>query len=206
MARSLIHGHVRVDALTLKVTGLLKELFVVAPDNPDSETSWQQSVYDDLKAIAQGAIAQERPGNSLQATIIANDAYLKLLQQRNLDPSNSSQLRAAGAVIIRRLLVDYARSRKAEKRGGKDGRGIPLHVSVPDSARPIDVLELNEALAVLGQENARAATVVELKFFGGLSAEEIAESLEVSIRTVNNDWRFAKAWLYRELSGQKEGS
>ncbi len=169
------------------------------------QSDWQNSVYDQLHRLAQGALKRETPGHSLQPTMLVHDAYLKLLEQKNVDPTDRSQVMAAGATIIRRLLVDYARTRKAQKRGGADGRGIPLHISVADSARQLDVLELNDALEVLGAENVRAAQVVELKFFGGLSGEEIAERLGTSLRTVNNDWRFAKAWLYRTLSNDSEG-
>lgn len=167
-------------------------------------TDWQNSVYDELHRLAQGALARETPGHSLQPTLLVNDAYLKLLEQKNVDPGDRSQVMAAGAMIIRRLLIDYARTRKAKKRGGPAGRGIPLHISVADSAKQLDILELNDALVALGEVNGRAAQVVELKFFGGLSGEEIAEHLNVSLRTVNNDWRFAKAWLYRTLSPEPE--
>jgi RNA polymerase sigma factor (TIGR02999 family) len=171
----------------------------------DDNTGWQHSVYEQLHRLAQGALARESPGHSLQPTMLVNDAYVKLLEQRNVDPADRSRVMAAGATIIRRLLVDYARTRKAQKRGGPDGRGIPLHISVADSANLLDVLELNDALEALGDENERAAQVVELKFFGGLSGDEIAERLDVSLRTVNNDWRFAKAWLYRALGSEPEG-
>lgn len=173
-------------------------------DRQGDRTEWQNSVYNQLHRLAQGALKRESPGHSLQPTMLVHDAYLKLLEQKNVDPADRSQVMAAGATIIRRLLVDYARTRKAQKRGGSDGRGIPLHISVADSARQLDVLELNDALVALGEINARAAEVVELKFFGGLPGEEIAEQLDVSLRTVNNDWRFAKAWLYRTLSPESE--
>jgi RNA polymerase sigma factor (TIGR02999 family) len=130
---------------------------------------------------------------------LVNDAYLKLLEQKNIDPADRSQVMAAGATIVRRLLVDYARTRKAQKRGGPDGRGIPLNVSVADSAKHLDVLELDDALESLAADNSRAARVVEMKFFGGLTVEEIAEQLSISVGTVTNDWRYAKAWLYRAL-------
>ncbi len=173
-------------------------------DRQSERTDWQNSVYDQLHRLAQGALQRETPGHSLQPTLLVHDAYLKLLEQKNVDPADRSQVMAAGATIIRRLLVDYARTRKAQKRGGPDGRGIPLHISVADSARQLDVLELHDALVALGDVNARAAQVVELKFFGGLSGDEIAEQLDVSLRTVNNDWRFAKAWLYRALNSDSE--
>ena len=170
-------------------------------DTPPALNSvgWQDSVYEQLHQLAERALAKETTGHSLQPTLLVNDAYLRLLEQRNVDPGDRSQVMAAGATIIRRLLVDYARKRKAKKRGGAAGRGNSLNVSVADSAKDMDILELNDALDALGGENPRAARVVEAKFFGGLTAEEIAEQLAVSLRTVNNDWRFAKAWLYRKL-------
>ncbi len=174
------------------------------PTPENHGTGWQISIYGHLHRLAQKALARETPGHSLQPTMLVNDAYLRLLEQGNVDPADRSQVMAAGATIIRRLLADYARTRKAQKRGGADGRGIPLHISVADSANHIDVVELNDALEVLGNENVRAVQVVELRFFGGLSGEEIAEQLGVSLRTVNNDWRYAKAWLYRTLSSDQE--
>lgn len=179
----------------------------MADSKPQSgEQGWRNSVYDQLHRLAQDALAREAPGHSLQPTLLVNDAYLKLLEQRNVDPADRSKVMAVGATIIRRLLVDYARTRKAQKRGGPGGRGIPLPISIADSANHLDVLELNDALLTLGEVNPRAAQVVELKFFGGLIGEEIAEQLGVSQRTVKNDWRFAKAWLYRKLSTELEGS
>ncbi len=160
---------------------------------------WQSSIYDQLHRVAQGALARETPGHSLQPTMLVNDAYLRLLEQKNVDPADRSQVMAAGATIIRRLLVDYARKRKAQKRGGGAGRKMLLSVSIADATNHLEILELNDALETLGRENPRMASVVELKFFGGLSGEEIAEQLGISLRTVNNDWRFAKAWLYRTL-------
>ena len=94
---------------------------------------------------------------------------------------------AAGATIIRRLLVDYARKRKSQKRGGGKGRGMPLHVSIADNANHLNVLELNDALEALGNDRPRAAQVVELKFFGGLTSEEIGEEIGASLRTVKSD-------------------
>lgn len=170
----------------------------------EDSTGWNQSIYDQLHGLAQKALSRERDGHSLQPTLLVNDAYLRLQQQENLDAADRSMMLAAGATIIRRLLVDYARGRKRLKRGGDDGRGIPLHISVADDAKGLDVLELNDALEALASEMPRAARIVELKFFGGLTGEEIAEQLDVSLRTVNNDWKFAKAWLYRELGPETE--
>lgn len=170
-----------------------------SPEEHQHDVDWDGEMYELLYGIAQRDLANESPGHSLQPTLLVNDAYMRLLDQRNVKLSDRSQVLAAGAVIIRRILVDYARKRKAQKRGGHDGRGIALHVSVADNANQLDILELNDALEALQSENPRAAQVVELKFFGGLSGDEIAQQLDTSLRTVNNDWRFARAWLYRKL-------
>jgi len=169
----------------------------------DDSNSWNQSIYDRLHELAEKALRRESPGHSLQPTLLVNDAYLRLKEQQNLDPADRSLMLAAGATIIRRLLVDYARQRKRLKRGGKEGRGIPLHISVADDAKGLDILELNEALETLAKELPRAAWIV---FFGGLTGEEIAEQLDVSLRTVNNDWKYAKAWLYRALGPDTESN
>ena len=174
-------------------------------DVENAPEAWNQSVYEQLHRIAEQALKREAPGHSLQPTLLVNDAYLRLLDQRNVSPEDRSAVIAAGANIIRRLLVDYARKRKSLKRGGEKGRGNPLHFSIGDHASQIDVLELNDAMEVFAKERPRAAKIVELKFFGGLTGEEIAEQLGISLRTVKNDWRFDKAWLYRELrSGPDE--
>lgn len=172
--------------------------------NQTEQGAWQPSVYDQLHKIAEKALRRESPGHSLQPTLLVNDAYMRLLEQRNVSPDDRSAVIAAGATIIRRLLVDYARKRKSQKRGGENGRGKELHVSITDNANHLDVLELNDALELLGVQRPRAAQVVELKFFGGLTSEEIGKQIGVSLRTVKSDWRFAKAWLYRELGSGKD--
>ena len=174
--------------------------------NQIEEGNWHHSIYKQLREIAEKALKRETPGHSLQPTLLVNDAYLRLLEQRNVNPEDRSAVMAAGANIIRRLLVDYARKRKTLKRGGEKGRGKELHVSIVDNANVLDVLELNDALERLGEQHPRAAQVVELKFFGGLTSEEIGEQVGVSLRTVKSDWRFAKAWLYRELGSDQDDS
>jgi RNA polymerase sigma factor (TIGR02999 family) len=186
-----------VGSDTFSREGFRAEMTIASDCN--DESPWHKSIYEQLHRLAEKALNHETPGHSLQPTVLVNDAYVRLLEQRNIDPSDRSMMVAAGATIIRRLLVDYARRRNARKRGGPGGRGIPLHISVADDANTLDLLELNDSLETLAKEAPRAAQVVELKFFGGLTGEEIAEQLDVSLRTVNNDWRFAKAWLYREL-------
>lgn len=174
------------------------------PHGKPDASGWNQSLYDQLHHLAEQALTREQAGHSLQPTLLVNDAYLRLQEQRNLDPEDRSMVLATGATIIRRLLIDYARRRRSKKRGGPQGRGSPLHVSVVDNAKGLDILELNDALEALANELPRAARIVELKFFGGLTGEEVSEQLGVSLRTVNNDWKFAKAWLYRELGPDAE--
>ena len=106
--------------------------------NQIEETIWHQSIYEQLREVAEKALRFERPGHSLQPTLLVNDAYLRLLEQRNVNPEDRSAVMAAGAKIIRRLLVDYARKRKSLKRGGEKGRGIPLHLLVTANANRDD--------------------------------------------------------------------
>ena len=175
--------------------------------NPHEDNEWNQPIYDVLHQLAKAALLHESPGHSLQTTLIANDAYLRLMQQRNFDPSDPAQGRVIGASIIRRLLVDYSRVRKAKKRGGTSVSKIPLQFEVADVANSscCDIEELARALEDLEQQHPRSAQVVEMRFFGGLAIDEIAETLGVSPRTVSYDWRFAKAWLYNALEEELDG-
>jgi RNA polymerase sigma factor (TIGR02999 family) len=168
-------------------------------ETPPELGPWEQSVVAYLRRIAERALTHEAPGHSLQPTLLVNEAYLYLLKQRNIRAEDSVQVKAVGATFIRRFLVDRARRRNAKKRGGLAGRGMPLHISVADSANTLDLVDLNDALEALAREDSRAAQVVELRFFGGLTGNEIADELGISLRTVNTDWQFAKAWLYRVM-------
>lgn len=171
----------------------------MATKHPGPEQDWHDSLYHQLHDLASAALAREKPGHSLQPTLLVNDAYLRLQNQRNVQFSDRSQVMAAGATIIRRLLVDYARRRKAEKRGGAEKCRVTLPEAGPNSASQLDLIDLNDALDNLAGEHSRAARVVEMRFFGGLTMEEIGAELNVSSRTITNDWLFAKTWLYRVL-------
>lgn len=166
---------------------------------PVKDQDWRQEIFERLHQLAEIALRKEAPGHSLQPTMLVNDAYLHLVRQRNVDLNHRAQVLAVAARHMRQLLVDHARRRNAEKRGGNDGRGFPLQICVEDRANTLDVIELHDALDALSKRNERAALTVELKYFGGLTGQEIAEHLDVSLKTVNNDWRFAKAWLYDAL-------
>ena len=165
------------------------------------------TLYEQMLQIAQRQMQQERAGHTLQATAIVHEAWMKLVRQKNVDPSHRSHYLAAAATTIRRILVDYARRRRTHKRGGPDQQKIPLHEMAPNDAKQSggaldqpDIFALDEALTRLAELRSRAAQVVELRYFGGMTLEEVAMELKVSLGTVNNDWRFARAWLANELS------
>jgi RNA polymerase sigma-70 factor (ECF subfamily) len=157
------------------------------------------ALYDELRRTARHYIRQERPGHTLQATALVNEAYLRLAGVR-MEYDDRAHFFAFAAQIMRRVLVDHARSRGYLKRRG-GAVAIPLAegaMAVPD--RSADVVALDEALSDLARRDPRKARVVELRFFGGLSVEETALALSVSPQTVLRDWSLAKAWLTRELS------
>ena len=157
-------------------------------------------VYDSLKAIAGRHLAHERRDHTLQPTALVHEAYLQLVDDASRDWKNRAHFFGVASRVIRRILVDHARSHLALKRGG-DRERVTLSEDVAFSeSRELDVLALDDALEQLFELHDRQARVVELRFFGGLSVEEVALALHVSPRTVKGDWRVARAWLARELS------
>ena len=167
-------------------------------------------VYDELRVLARRHMRQEAAGHTLQATAVANEAYLRLVGSPQLGVGSRAQFFAAAATAIRRILVDHARARDADKRGGERDRvtlSAAGDVAVEDGSdagdSQVDVLWLNAALDNLSAISARAAKVVELRFFSGLSVDQAAEAMDVSPRTVAGDWAFARAWLQRELKQAK---
>ena len=159
-------------------------------------------VYDQLHSLARRYLKRERPGHSLQATALVNEAYMRLVDQERMQWQNRAQFFAVSAQLMRRILVDHAR-RHNLKRGG----GV-LHVSLEEAAMVGgdqgggDLVALDDALNALARLDPRKVQVVEMRFFGGLSVEETAEVLKVSPVTVMRDWSTARAWLYRELTGE----
>lgn len=157
-------------------------------------------VYEELRRLAQRELRRERPGHSLQATALVNEAYLRLIDLNRIEWQNRAHFFAMAARMMRRILVDWARARGNQKRGG----GVPT-VSLDEgllvSTDPgCDLVALDDALETLGAMDLRKGQVVEMRFFGGLTVEETAAALHVSADTVMRDWRSAKAWLLRELS------
>ena len=157
------------------------------------------AVYHELHRLAHQYMKRELPGHTLQTSALVNEAFLKLIDQRNVNWQNRAHFFGIAAQIMRRILVDYARGRRTAKRGG--GRyEVSINESIVSAERTEELVTLDEALLELAKIDLRKSQVVELKFFAGLSIEEAAEVLAVSPGTVMRDWTLAKAWLRRELS------
>ena len=157
-------------------------------------------VHDELRRMAHRYLGRERGGHTLQSAALVNEAYLKLIGERQMDWQNRAHFFAVAAQIMRLILVDYARARNRDRRGGGAQR-----VSLDDALAIVneqsaELVALDDALNSLAAFDARKSKVAELRFFGGLSVEETAEVLHVSPITVMREWRLAKAWLYRELN------
>jgi RNA polymerase sigma factor (TIGR02999 family) len=159
-------------------------------------------VYDELRAVAAGVLRAERPFHTLQATALVHEAYMRLADQKDVEWQNRAHLLGVAARIMRRLLVDYGRARRRAKRGG--GANVPLEEAlvVAGETEP-DLVALDEALRGLAAVDAQQSRIVELRYFGGLTIEETAEVLGVSTMTVKRDWRAARAWLHRRLTGER---
>lgn len=159
-------------------------------------------VYDELRRQAARYLRRERVGHTLQTTALIHEAYLRLIDQKNVEWQNRAQFFGVAAQLMRRILVDHARTKKRAKRGGSD-----IRVSLADAeafvkSQELDVVALNEALERLEQIDEQQSRIVELRFFSGLTVEETAAVLTISPATVKRDWSIAKAWLYREISGE----
>jgi RNA polymerase sigma factor (TIGR02999 family) len=163
-------------------------------------------VYKELRAAAEYHLRQEREGHTLQPTALVHEVYLRLAGLRRAELRNRAQFFGAAANVMRRVLVDYARQRRARKRGGASGCHVPFDdgIQIPIN-RDVDFAALDEALSALERVAPDRARVVELRYFGGLSIEETGEYLDIAPATVKRRWAFARAWLYRRLRSD-EGS
>ena len=157
-------------------------------------------VYDRLHDLAEGYLRNERSGHTLQPTALVHEAYLLLADQSRISWKGKTHFFAAGAGAMRRILVDHARRRRAQKRGGGANRFTLPEGVVADGRPDQDILAVDEALNRLAEIDPRQAQIVELRFFGGLTVDEVAEVLGVSKRTVEREWTVIRAWLRRELS------
>ena len=167
-------------------------------------------VYEQLRAMARVRMSRERAGHTLQATALVHEAYARMLTPGDGSFENRRHFFFAAAEAMRRILIDHARSRNAKKRGGGDRQRVRLDISaiadLAEDGKTFEIIALDEALRRMETQRPRVAQVVILRFYGGLSVDETAEMLGVSARTVDLDWAFARAWLYRELSRhEREG-
>ena len=160
-------------------------------------------VYEELRKLARNYLQRERSDHTLQATGLVHEAYLRLVDQSSMSWQNRAHFFAVAAQVMRRILVDYARSHRAAKRGG-DREKIEFDEALaPSDEKAVDLIALDDALQDLGKFDPRQSRIVELRFFGGLTNEEIGEVLAVSPRTIKREWRLAKAWLRREIMGRE---
>ena len=175
-------------------------------DRKDALDQMLPVVYEELHRLASHYLSREASGHTLQPTALVNEAYLRLVDQRQVDWRNRAQFLGVAASLMRRILVNHARDRAAQKRGG-GAQQVSLSLLESPSGRPdVDLIALEDALERLATRDARKSRVVELKFFGGLTSDEIAEVLEVSVATVEREWSFARAWLYDAIEGKGAGA
>jgi RNA polymerase sigma-70 factor (ECF subfamily) len=171
----------------------------VSQGDANAEAELMERVYGELRRLAAQFIRRERPGHTLQATALVHEAFMRLSDGEKITFTDRTHFFAVAAQIMRRLLVDHARKRASQKRGG--GNAIPLDDSVAATYQPsMEVTQLGAALDRLESAAPRQAKIVEMRYFGGLSVEEIAQHLGISARTVKRDWVLARATLYGELN------
>ena len=163
-------------------------------------------VYDELRRLARQYLQRERSDHTLQATGLVHEAYLRLVDQSSVTWQNRAHFFGVAAQAMRRILVDHARSHRAEKRGGDREKLEFDEALLPSGERAVDLIALDDALRALEKLDARQSQIVELRFFGGLTNEEIGEALDISPRTIKREWRLAKAWLRRQISGEDDGN
>lgn len=157
-------------------------------------------VYDELRRIAAAHLRRERPGHTLQSTALVHEAYLRLIDQRNVEWRNRAHFFGIASRMIRRILVDHARGHHAAKRGaGAPRLSLDEAIGVP-GGRDLDLVALDDSLEALAKIDPEQSRLVELRYFGGLTIEETAEVMQISPATVSREWTAARAWLFRELS------
>jgi RNA polymerase sigma factor (TIGR02999 family) len=188
-----MHNATRTDA-----TQILKEW---SEGDKDAPARLMPLIYEELRRRAAEYLRHERPDHTLQATALVHEAYLRLIDQNRVDWKTRAHFCGVAAQLMRRVLLEHARGHNAEKRGGKLEKLYLDETHELSDERAPDLIALDDALKSFTSTYPREGEVVELKFFGGLEANEIAEMLDVSQKTVLRDWNFAKLWLRRELAG-----
>ena len=178
-----------------EVTRLLDRL---SRGNPEAMTELMPLLYSELHKLALHHLSRERVDHTLQPTALVHEAYLRLVGQQRVRWQNRAHFFGVASQLMRRILIDYARSRHAKKRGGLSCK-ISLDDVVVSDERAIELIALDESLSTLAAIDPQQSRIVELRFFGGLTVEQTAEFLRISPATVKRDWNVAKAWLYREI-------
>ncbi|HTI42297.1 MAG TPA: sigma-70 family RNA polymerase sigma factor [Vicinamibacterales bacterium] len=200
--KGLESAHPSGGVLPQQSSGAVTQLLRAWSDGDDAAFDQLAPLVEaELRRLARGYMARERPSHTLQPTALVNEAFLRLTDARQVRWQDRAHFLGISARLMRRVLVDHARSRMYRKRGG-DGRRVTLDEALIASPEPqLDLLALNRALETLAAADPRKGRVVELRFFGGLTVEETAEVLHVSADTIKRDWRLAKLWLMKELAG-----
>lgn len=182
-------------------SGKLTQLLVETSDEEPADVAKKLMpfVYDELHDLAENYLRSERKGHTLQPTALVNEAFLRLVDQSRVDWKGRTHFFAVGAVAMRRILIDHARGKGRDKRGGQWNRVVLDDKEAPQHLRDIDVLSLHEALETLAAIDEQQSRIVELRFFAGLTVEEVAHVLGVSKRKVEGEWTHAKAWLSAAL-------
>lgn len=177
----------------------LPELLLAAQSDPGARDRAMALLYPELKRIAEAQMRRERPDHTLQATGLVSEFFVYLARSTSFTAHTKAHFLVLASIVMRRLLVDYARARKRDKRGGQLVRVDLDHVEPGEAAHFADLLEIDELLTQLGATDPRLARVVELRFFGGLTNAEAGDVLGVNERTIKRDWTIARAWLYSQL-------
>ncbi|MCU1290549.1 MAG: polymerase sigma factor [Acidobacteria bacterium] len=182
---------------------ITRMLIALTDGNTEVVNNLLPLIYDELRKLAGNYLRRERVSHTLQPTALVHEAYIKLIDQKQVRWQNRAHFFGIAAQIMRRLLVDHARKHTADKRGGEIEK-LPLEeeILVVSNEKSAELLALDEALENLEKLDAQKAKIVELRYFGGLSIEETAEVLGVSVATVNRQWRMAKAWLYGQITSE----
>jgi RNA polymerase sigma factor (TIGR02999 family) len=183
--------------------GITKLLIQAEKGDPASLNEMMPLVYAELRRLANFYLSKERTGHTLQPTALVHEAYLRLVDQRHVDWKNRAQFFGLAAEMMRRILTNHARDRSAGKRGGKSERVSLSRVNASTGMKDVELIALDDALKQLSALDLRKSRIVELKFFSGLTTEEIAEILQVSEATVKREWVVARAWLFRWLKGKE---
>jgi RNA polymerase sigma factor (TIGR02999 family) len=188
------------------MTEVTSILHAIEQGDPRAAEQLLPLVYEDLRRLAAQRLAQEKPGQTLQATALVHEAYLRLVDVEKAQRWNSrGHFFAAAAEAMRRILVERARHKRSLKAGGEHRREELADVEAPGVGPGLDLLALNEALTKLDGQDPRKATLVKLRFFAGLTIKEAAEALGISTSTADNDWAYARCWLRVEMEGTGQG-